>query len=354
MPIVSSQELLLSSFDIRIDGSPLPMEVGLQIIGITVDDDVNAPSMVTVELTGLEQQDNHVPVLDDKLFPIGGAVEIKLGYAGKLATVFKGEVTGLEPEFSFNTLPNLIVRGYDRRHRLLRGSSTRTFVKQKDSDIASQIAQEAGLSPDVKDSQVTHDYVLQANQTDLAFLQARARLIQYEVTVDDKTLSFHPVANAASAILTLTLEDDLLEFSPRLSAVGQASDTAARGWNLKDKKEIVGKAGTGDEVSLMDGKSSGATLSKRAFGKATEGSYRPVATQAEADQRAKARLNQDVLMLVTGEGICQGRTELRAGKVIKIGGLGTSFSGSYYVTSASHRYSDSGYYTYFRVVRNAI
>ena len=81
----------------------------------------------------------------------------------------------------------------------------------------------------------------------------------------------------------------------------------------------------------------------------------PVSTQAEADQIAKARFNHAAMALVTGEGVCQGRTDLRAGKVIKLDGLGQRFSGQYYVSSALHRFSTHGeYLTRFTVQRNAV
>ena len=61
-----------------------------------------------------------------------------------------------------------------------------------------------------------------------------------------------------------------------------------------------------------------------------------------------------MLGLISGEGMCWGRTDLQAGKVIKLDGLGKRFSGQYYVTAVTHRYrSDRGYYTHFQVQRNA-
>ena len=81
---------------------------------------------------------------------------------------------------------------------------------------------------------------------------------------------------------------------------------------------------------------------------------RPVMTQAEADQMAKARFNNAALALIVAEGVCWGRTDMRSGRVIKIDGLGRRFSGNYYVTAASHRYlPQRGYYTRFTVRRNA-
>ena len=355
MPTTSLETLLTPNFDFIINSSPLSVEAETHVTSITVDDDTDLPGMFTLELASSEHQEEENRWIDDqKLFAIGNAVEVKLGYGDDLKTLIIAEITGLEPEFNFNRLPRLIVRGYDRRHRLQRGRKTRTFVGKKDSDIAAQIAQEARLNDQVEDSLVEHDYMLQANQTDLEFLRWRARQIQYEVVVEDKTLFFRPVKNAESEILTLTFEDDLLEFYPRLSSMGQVSEVAVRSWDPKTKQAIIGRASTGNEVSKMGGQSSGATLAENVFGATTLTICdRPMMNQAEADRLAKARFNQYVLGLITGEGVCRGRTDLRAGKIIQIDGIGKRFSGQYYVTAASHRYDPSGYYTHFTVRRNA-
>jgi phage protein D len=356
MPTANTHSPLVADCRIVVNGSPLPVAAALHLIGVSVDDSVDLPSMFTLELAGSEHEEQALSWIDDQnLFVIGHAVEVKLGYVDDLASLIKGEITALEPEFAVDRLPRLIVRGYDRRHRLQRGRKVRTFVQQKDSDIAAQIASENGLSGQTEDSSVVHDYVLQANQTDLEFLQERARRIEYEVIVEDKTLSFRAVANAASEIMTLTLNDELLEFYPRLSSTAQISEIQVRGWDPKDKKAIIGQAQAGTEVSTMGGQQSGAALVNSAFGAATGLiSQRPVSTQAEADQLAKAQFNQRVLELIEGEGVCWGRTDLRAGKVIKLGGIGKRFSGQYYVTAAIHCYTaQQSYLTRFSVRRNA-
>jgi phage protein D len=182
----------------------------------------------------------------------------------------------------------------------------------------------------------------------------RAGRINYEILVENKTLIFRKVANAQSAVLTLTMEDDLFEFRAVLSSSAQVGEVSVRAWSPKDKKEIEGKAKTGDEVSTMGGQQSGPALADNAFGQAVYAMSEPVAAQAEADELAKARLNQLALELISAEGVCWGRTDLRAGKVIKIDGVGTRFSGDYYVTAAVHRYSpEDGYITDFKAQRNA-
>lgn len=358
MPIPNAKNPLVPDFDIRIDGASLPIEVRTRLVRLIIDDAVEIPSMFMLEFADLVTQGKQGRrsslSVDEAFFDVGSEVEIKLGYKGKLRSLIAGEITGLEAGFTANRSACLTVRGYDRRHRLQRGRKTRTFVQQKDSDIAAQIAREAKLSPKTEDSRTIHDYLLQANQTDMEFLQTRARQIQYELVVEKKTLFFRPVSNAKSAALTLTLNDDLLEFYPCLSVMGQASEVSVRSWNPQIKKAIVGKAKGGDEVSKMGGRKAGAALVKQAFGTAAIAlDDRPVKTQAEADQQARAYFNQAALTLIEGEGMCQGRADLRAGQTIEIDDIGKRFSGRYYVLRTTHRYSQNGYHTHFQVRRNA-
>jgi phage protein D len=343
-------------FEVLINGSALSAVEGAHVVHVSVEQATELPDIFSLEIVASDELDDQFMWVDDEgLFPVGGSVEVKLGYADQLASLFKGEITGLEPSFAAGRAPTLVVRGYDRRHRLARGRNTRSFVKKKDSDIATQIAGESNLNADVTDSGLIHDYVLQANQTDFEFLLERARRINYEVVVEDKTLSFRPVANDRGAEVSLAADSDLFEFRPRLSAAGQVSEVAVRGWDPKNKKAIVGKSQSGDEVSKMGGKQAGAALSRRAFGGATGALSRtPVASQAEADRMAVASLNGTALELITGEAACDGSTSLRPGKVVEITGAGKRFSGLYYVTAVAHVITGEGYTTRFSFRRNAL
>jgi uncharacterized protein len=356
MPIAKPGSPLKPDFNISIDGVPLPDRVDPYIAAVTIDCDTALPSMFAIDLTGAETQQAEIPWIDDRnLFEIGKVVEIELGYAGDVETLIVGEIASLEPEFAFNRKPSFTVRGYDRRYRLQRGQKDRTFVRQKDSDIAAQIAREAGLTARTTDSQIVYDYTIQAGQTDMEFLQERAYQIGYEVLMENKTLIFRPVAHAQSPILTLTLDRDLLEFCPRLSMAEQVSEAIVRGWNVKEKTAIVGRASKNDVNGTMGGQSTGAAIVESKFGTTVGVSqHQPVTSQAEADRLAQAKLDRSTLKLITGEGICWGRTDLRPGKVINIDGIGQRFSGQYYVTTAIHRYTSAdGYQTRFTVRRNA-
>jgi len=344
--------LSVPAFDVKIAGSALSTEMLAHVLSVTVDDSMDLPSMFAMEFSNFDVERGAL-IQDQTQFDVGKVVEIRMGTGDRLTTLMVGEITGLEAAYTSSGLPGLTVRGFDRRHRLQRGRKVRTFIKQKDSEIVSKIAQEAGLSPQVKDSKIVHDYVLQANQTDMEFILERARRIQYEVSVEDKKLLFQPVANAESPLFTLTLQDDLVEFYARLSSVGKVSEVNVQGWDPKKKEKILGKAARGDVNSTM-GSVAGPALVAGAFSSAIGlVSETPVDSQAEAGQMAAALLNTDALALITGEGVCVGRPDLRAGKVIQVDGLGKRFSGSYYVRSVSHRYDKDGYATHFTVQRNA-
>lgn len=342
------------SVAVLIDGTPLSNEATAHLVEVTVDEDVSMPSLFTLRF--VEAGDLRRPfrwVDDESLFAIGNVVEIRFAHAGAMEKLIDGEMTALEPDFAAGGRPSLTVRGYDRRHRLQRGHKTRTFLHLKDSDIAAQIAGEAGLSAQATDSSVILDYVLQNNCTDLDFLDERAAQITYEVAVANKTLFFRPAGNAGSEALNLTLYEDLAEFSPRLSTAGQVGKVTVRGWDPKNKETIESTAD--HPSSRMGGRRSGAEL-VAAFGAAALVEVgRPVTSRAEADQVAQGLFNRAALELIVGEGACDGRVDLHAGKVIGLRGLGQRFSGSYYVTRAIHRYAaDLGYETRFQARRTAL
>jgi phage protein D len=324
------------------------------LIEVTVDEDVSVPSLFILRLAEADDLKRPFRWIDDEaLFAIGNGVEIRFAHAGAMTKVISGEITALEPDFAAGGRPSLTVRGYDRRHRLQRGRRTRTFLRLKDSAIAAQIASEAGLTAQVTDSGVVLDYVLQNNCTDLELLRERAAQIGWEVVAEDKTLFFRPAGNAGSEVLSLTLGEDLAEFSPRLSTAGQVGKVTVRGWDPKNKQTIESTADALD--SRMGGRQSGAEL-VAAFGTAALIAVeRAVMSQAEADQIARGLFNRTALELIVGEGACDGRADLRAGKVIGLRALGKRFSGSYYVTRAIHRYTaDRGYETRFQVRRTAL
>jgi len=341
----------LPDVEVRINDAALPDEVYLGL-DVEVQDDTEALSACTLTLSVQPDGGEEIEWVDAELFAVGGELEVKLSGSKALETVFKGEITGLELDLSGDEKGQFVVRGYDRRHRLLRGTRARTFAKTKDSDIAAQIARDHGLSADVKDTEIEHAYVLQDGRSDLDFLRSRAARIGYEVKVEDKKLSFRPAA-AGEGSVTLQAHEDLEEISFRLTAREQIGKVEVYGWDPANKEEVVGKAASGDIEAMGD--DSGPEVGDAAFGEATLHLVdHALDTQDEADKTALGALKALSLGYVTAEGSCRGRTDLRAGMFVEIQRVGKRFSGKYYLTSVTHRFSPkSGFVTSFSARRDA-
>ncbi len=142
---------------------------------IVVDSTHFFPTMATVRV-----YDPELVWINGTDLTIGATLKIELGQPSSydespvMAVVFDGEIVALEPEFSAKGLHTLTVRAYDKLHRALHGTKSRTFVKQTDTDIFNKVADDHGVVTAADATSLQHEYVIQNNQTDLEFLIDRA------------------------------------------------------------------------------------------------------------------------------------------------------------------------------------
>jgi phage protein D/phage baseplate assembly protein gpV len=343
------REKLLSHIFIRVNGTDLSAQLMDDLTAVTVDTNLHLPDMFVIEL-----HDESLESVDAGPFDLGAEVEIgvKAEEGGQEEKLIVGEITALEPDFGEGTQAMLVVRGYDRSHRLHRGTHTQAFTQVTDSDLAQRIAQAVGLRTDVDATSQIYEHVLQDNQTHMAFLRARAERIGYQVYVRERTLYFKRAGSASSGD-TVQLEwgNKLKRFRPRLTLVEQVDEVVVKGWDPKNKTEITGSA-TRSQASPQIGESrSGGQLASDAFG---EGKrvvvHQPVTSQSEADAVAQALYDEINGGFIEAEGKCYGTASVKAGCSLELDALGEKFNGTYTVTSATHTYrADGDYVTTFTV-----
>jgi phage protein D len=339
------------AFALRVGGLPLPPEVAADVISVSAFQDVGLPGMFAVRLIDWNPDRRATTWSDGPPFEPGAPVEVLLGYVGALTSVLIGEITGLELEIDGDQPPTVLVRGYDRRHRLMRGQLTRTYVGVTDSDIARRIGAERGLAVTATSTTVRSAHVFQHNQTDLEFLTQRARRIGYEVGIDDRTLLFRPRQRPQVATAVLRRDADLVSFAPRLTTMGQTSGVVVQGWDPgQPDEQLRAVVGTDDPSARGAGSADPRTAGALEVGNRTL--VRPLADRADAEAMAGALADSSRPWRITGPGTCIGRPDVRAGELVRIEGLGNRFSGDYAVTSATHIFSPSlGYRTDFQVER---
>lgn len=336
---------LASQVEIKLSGQPVRSEVMDKLAFLSVEQHVHLPAMFTLRFLDPEKE-----ILDGGPFDLTKEVEISAEKEdGSRVLLIKGEITALEPEFKEGMLLEVVVRGFDKSHRLFRQTVSAAYLNVKDSDIASRIASEAGLQAQVDATSTVYPHLIQHNQTPLEFLFERAWRIGYECFVSDGKLYFQKPPSIGSAQLQLRWGDDLLEFYPRMSLAEQINEVSVRGWDAEKMQPIVGRASSGALYPKIGESKDGAQFAST-FGNGKKIVVdQPVIDQSEANTLAQARLNEASGAFVEADGVALRRPDLQAGKVVEIKALGVRFSGKYLITSATHTFSPEGFITHFSV-----
>ena len=330
----------LSHLSIKVDGAPISEEVIGNLLRVVVDHSLHLPSMFEIHLHSHDMR-----WLEDQTLREGKKVEISAGEPPVL--LLTGKIAALEPELD-QASPRFVVRGFDLSHGLYRGRHRRSFTQVTDSDLAQRLANESGLRPGTIDStSEVHEYVFQNNQTNAEFLLERARRVGYELYVDGDALYFRRPAPAGSPI-RLAWGETLTNFRARLSTAEQVNEVQVRGWDPKQKREVVGRAAQGSGAPQIGITESGAEIAQRTWGEAKLAIVDQfVRSPAEAEKLAQAALDEIASAFVVAEGTCS-NPAVAPGKQVEIDGVGARFKGTYYVTQVIHQWvKDKGLTTQF-------
>jgi phage protein D len=339
MPVAS---LLVDRCTLRFGGTDAPDGMLESIEEVIVEDNLNLPTVMTVMLSdlGLEW-------IDHASLAVGTELEVLIGEDDDRQRVGIGEIVALELEQRPGT-SRVVIQAFDRSHRLHRGRHVRTFQEMSDGDIVSRIASDAGLQTDIDGADAQHDYLIQDNQTDYAFLAERALLTGLELSVDDETIRFRRPEPEGEPV-ELAWDSGLLSFSVRVSSADQVSEVEVRGWDPKQKQAITSTVSDSD-TAPENGVDAGQIRSS-AFGQATAlMTDRPVRDTSEAEALGHAALDHVTSGIVRADGVAHGDPAIRAGSRVKVTGFGERLSGTYDVTSTTHSIVPGvGYETRFAV-----
>jgi phage protein D/phage baseplate assembly protein gpV len=341
---------------VEIDGNPLAEDIAPLLVSAYVDDSQQLPDTFVLRF-----RDPNRMVLSKSAAKVGSLIKISVQVAGapQPEPLISGEATALEAEYDTGGTFT-VIRGYDQTHRFFRGRRTASYQQMTASDIATKIAQRAGLQVgEVTATTTVFDHYSQAGQTDWEVLSALARANNLEIAVRESKFSFSAPAIASAAPpaggtantdpLVLQLGKDLLRFRSILTSAGQVGNVEVRGWDVATKNALTAtEQAVTKRIELP-------TVTPQALAKtfgdptyvATDVPYR---TQAEVDEAAKALADEVASAFAEFEGTARGNPKLRAGAAVSIDGLGEPFDGKYTITTSRHRFDPlTGYTTSFSV-----
>src|SRR5512138_2960948 len=183
---MTKSDQLTAQIYLTVDGHEIKSPEIDALIEVVVDQHSHLPDMFTIRL-----HDQDLKLIDSGVFDLTKPVKIEADKPnGDKVTLIDGEITALEPEFGDGTIAILVVRGYDKSHRLYRETKSAAYLNKKDSDLAEDIARAHGLDVKTDKTTTVYDHIYQNNISDLSFLMQRAWRIGYECYFSEGTLYF--------------------------------------------------------------------------------------------------------------------------------------------------------------------
>jgi phage protein D len=369
-------------YRIEIGGDAVPPAMRASVVQINYQDGIEGADRVEVRLAN-----DRLQWLDHPLLQVDNEFNLAIGYApDPLEDVFFGEITGINVSFPNSGIPTVTVVAHDLLQRLTHGTKDRDFALSTaclgkfplpDVAIAELVGFTNLLVPfgglgDLAGAGLSFltlliAYLLdpleakkairtQNNQSDFEFLSKLAKENGCEMFIDHskephgRRLRFQlPIIDRDVAV-SLKWGESLIDFTPKISTVGQVDGVSATVWLPSIQSEFhvelswdFDRAAFNLQVfpNLPGFKDDPGKGKRRGVIKIP--TISAVTTPKEILGELLPRLNNRQ----TASGSTIGDPRIKASKVINIDGLGEQFGGLYRVTSAIHTIDGSGYRTQF-------
>ncbi len=331
MSVTSDRNVAL--YSILVDGSEVETELGRRIREVKVLNYLRLPDMCTFSVVYQKGKEGEDEPIDGHPFDIGKQLEVKLGARDQLTTttLFKGQIVSLEMNFGAGGV-ELLVRGFDRSHVLIRSRKVRTFQNQTSSDIVEKIVKEAGFDAECDASGDPHEFMQQDNETDWDFIWRLAERVGFEFVVSDQKAQFRK--QAADDPVALQWPQTLRSFSPRVTATQQVQEVTLSVLDPKTKQTLQSTASSPNQIAQIGVDRS--TIAQAFDGGEVHIATEPVKSQSEGDALAQALLDKLANGYIAAEGVTDGNPSIRAGAAVQVSGLGHKYSGTYRVAAATH------------------
>lgn len=387
-----TETFYVPAFEIKMQGHGLPRDVLHDVMQLTYQDNIDQMDYVELTINNWDDTARRFKYIgvDDKdlkpgykgLFNPGQEVEVRMGYQqpiggvsdqSQLKLMMVGKVATLDQDFPNAGSPTLHVRAYNILNSFKKQQHTYTWEDKRDSDIAVDLGQhpvskdryglgiEVRIDKNAASKEPLEPFVFMHSQFDILFLLERARRHGYSVYLDEERkggkvnrfLFFGPSNTDAFVTYKLEWGKSLIQFHPTLTTANQVMQVTVRSTDRHTKSTIEetaqwGDAGVKINLDLKD------LVQKEMDGRTDEVVDKPVHTAEQARAMARDQLLAHLKDMLKASGSTVGLPDLRAGRIVQIGGLGKYFSGTYFVTDTTHTIGSDGYRTTFNARREDV
>lgn len=364
-------------FSLALDGRPVPAELRASILSLQCRTGYEGLDEVEVALAN-----EKLRWLDSELFKLGTALTLQLGYApDPLTQVFDGDVVARAASFPSGGAPSFNITAHDRRHRMSDGKKVRWFAVPVPTvgnyplpDIATAgiVALENLLLPIFDPVGAALSIILggvdafvavtdpmsaqkvirrQANTSDYDFLAQIAAengwdtVVEHDGAQGGHVLRFTSSMDHLDADFSFSYGRSLIDFSPRISNVGQIASVSGFVWIPAIKTTFIVTLGYDwDRMALTLMIYPGIVPVGMGIG---EYLIDEPLTLTSIPRRIIAELLPKLNNRLTATGTVLGDPNIRAGDVLRIEGVGGEFGGLYRATAVTHTLDSGGFRTRF-------
>ena len=365
------------SFTLDVDGTPVPAALRASVSSLTYTTGLGGADRVELQLVN-----EGLRWLDDRSVALDRELRLSIGYApDPLEQVFVGEIVSHSASFPSGGPPTMTVAAQDRLQKLQGGGKARWFAipiptygntPLPDLAVGGIVSLEHALVPIFEPVGAALSVILggveaaaalngpnglqklirkQEGESDFDFLTRLSLENGWELHIDHggplggHQLRFFSPLGHLSPDVTLAYGRSLMDFSPRLSKVGQIASVTAHVWISQAKTKVSVTVGWDwDKAQLTIDISP--TFSGTRGGETSVTVDEPV-TPSSAPRVILSKLIPKLNQRLTATASTIGDPRIGAGTVVQIEGVGVDFGGLYRVTSATHTIDRGGYHTRF-------
>ncbi|GGI74027.1 hypothetical protein GCM10007973_08580 [Polymorphobacter multimanifer] len=309
-----------------VDGNPASPLLAAAIISIRVEQVLGVPAQLLLLFADL---------------PAEGGTDLRLGTAITVkardgVTLIEAEITAIAHQATSGGGPTLMVRGYDRLHRLRKKQAVRALPATSLVELVREAADAVGATPVTPPGLPGPRFRLQHEGSDFDHLRDAAAECGCYLRLGDGRLEAFTLAGDGADAATLRLGANLYEARIEASAEALRRSVAVVGWGL-DGDAITARATVAaqDQVDIEDG---GALQGFEGLGDRLLPNRR-ADTPEEAMALAQADLDVAAARARTFTGLAEGDPALRPGRRVSVVGVGPRADGMFVLTRAVHQFS---------------
>lgn len=327
-------------YELSLGGQPFAAQTGLK--SIVVERSVNRIASAQIILMDDDSGDTAYPLSNEDFTKPGSEVEIKAGYGDQSETIFKGLVVSQRLKIDRRkSVLFLECKNNAVKMSLIKNSAY--YYQQKDSDVFSLLISNAGSQPDVEDSTVTNNEMVQYSCSDWDFMVSRAEANgMFVITTDDAVKVMKPPATGTAAV-TATYGSNIFEFDAGMDARTQLKEIKSITWDTA-AQAIADETST--EPSFpSNGNMTGEDLADCLGGATYEVKHSGKIETSELKAWADAKLVKSRLAKMRGRVKINGTSGAVPGELIELQGLGDRFNGTAVITAVRQEIASGNWLT---------